>query len=243
MSLEIKRLELPKNKTLTEQVAIDEALLELAESTDEFPELIRIWEPSSPLVVIGRSSPIEIEVNLEYCSQHQIPVLRRCSGGQSIVTGPDCLMYAVLLDYRKRPQLRMLERAHEFVMTQMQAAIESIGVETTMQGTSDLTFNGKKFSGNALRCKKNWLVYHGTMLCGFDLETIFSCLRDPIRQPDYRAGRSHQEFLTNLPTTAEALGPAIVQQWQANQPVTIPLDSVQELVTNKYETREWTYKV
>lgn len=225
-------------------LALDEALLESAEASPEHPEILRIWEPRSPVVVLGRSSPIETEANLKYCQDQEIEVLRRCSGGQSIVTGPGCLMYAVLLDYRKRPELRMLEQAHQFVMRQMQTAIGKLNIDVQLQGTSDLTFQGRKFSGNALRCKRSWLIYHGTMICDFDIDLITNCLGKPIRQPDYRESRSHAEFLTQLPTTTGELSKAIVKQWNAiDTKNDWPQELTSRLVSEKYSCDQWTQKV
>ena len=225
-------------------VALDEALLESAEVVDDYPEVLRIWEPISPIVVIGRSSPFTSEVNLDFCETNRIDVLRRCSGGQSIVTGPGCLMYAVLLDYRKRPELRMIEQAHQFVMEQMQAALGSLDVATKMQGTSDLTLEGRKFSGNALRCKRNWLVYHGTMLCDFDIELIAQCLGKPIREPDYREQRSHRDFLTQLPLKCADLAKAISQQWNASEELASwPNEMTAKLVSEKYTQDAWNLKI
>ena len=196
------------------------------------------------LVVIGRSSPIKTEVNLPFCESNGIEVLRRCSGGQSIVTGPGCLMYSVLLDYRKRPELRMLERVHEFVMNHMRDALRRLGVETEMEGTSDLTLNRRKFSGNSLRCKRNWLVYHGTMLCDFDIGLISQCLGKPIREPEYREQRSHQDFLTQLPVNCSELSQAIAAQWDARESmVEWPHQVTANLVAEKYEQELWNSKV
>ncbi|MFT5303191.1 MAG: lipoate-protein ligase A [Mariniblastus sp.] len=225
-------------------IALDEALVEAADAKPDATELLRLWEPTEPMVVLGRSSPAATEANLDFCQQHQIEVFRRCSGGQSIVTGPGCLMYALLLDYRKRPELRMLEYAHQFVMQQMQAAIGSLGVTTDLSGTSDLTYQGRKFSGNALRCKQDWLIYHGTMICDFEIEWIANCLGQPIRQPNYRADRSHQEFLTQLPVSTQDLAVAIANQWQAFSLIDDwPEDLTAQLVNQKYSSETWTYKV
>ena len=227
-----------------ENLALDEALLESAEAESVYPEVIRIWEPKQPVVVVGRSSPLAQEVSLDFCRRSQIAVLRRCSGGQSIVTGPGCLMYAVLLDYRKRPELRMLEQAHQFVMGQMQLAINRLGVEVIMEGTSDLTFNGRKFSGNALRCKRNWLVYHGTMLCNFDIELIVQCLGKPIREPEYRQSRTHDQFLTQLPVSTEQLTKAMIEQWSATENLEAwPQSLTNQLASEKYSADAWTQKV
>lgn len=226
-------------------LALDDALIESAENADIYPEVLRLWEPKSPMVVIGRSSPLSMEVNLEACKQDNVPVFRRISGGQSIVTGPGCLMYAVLLDYRLRPELRMLDRAHEFVMSQLRKALNSIGIDAEMKGTCDLVYDGRKFSGNALRCRRNWFLYHGTILLeSFDTGLITRYLGNPKRQPDYRAGRSHADFITSIPVDARAVKLAITQQLQASDDLyAVPIELARELATEKYNDEDWLGKV
>ena len=243
------RLDLTLDNPLS-NIALDEALLEVAEAADEHAEVLRLWQPTSPLVVLGRSSPWQTEVNHSFCSEHQIPVVRRCSGGQSIVTGPGCLMYAVLLDYRSRPELRSLSQAHHFVMSKMQVAVETLGINADISGTSDLTVGGQKVSGNALRCKRNWLVYHGTMICDLDIDLIANCLGDPIRQPEYRQQRDHRSFLAQLDTSVSELMEAIAIAWAAdfeNSPdeaaVALLKEKCEQLVDIKYSTEKWNQKV
>ena len=226
-------------------VALDEALLESAEAGEHTDETLRLWQPNSPLVVIGRSSKIREEVDLEFCRENQIPVFRRSSGGASIVTAPGCLMYAVLLDYRKRPQLRMLDHAHEFVMRRMQQSLTAVGIETEFQGTCDLTIDDRKISGNALRCKKQWMIYHGTMICeSMDVSLISKCLRSPQRQPEYRGGRSHEDFVARIPVSTSELADSIAQTWNATEtPDAWPSERTRQLVADKYTTQAWNYKL
>ncbi len=124
------------------------------------------------------------------------PVLRRASGGAAIITGPGCLMYAVVLSYRARPQLRSIDQAHQFVLDKIATALNKVISRTfepslfgrgqgegaapptayrvphTAQtaGISDLVIGNKKCSGNSLRCKRNHFLYHGTLLYDFPLE-------------------------------------------------------------------------
>ena len=226
-------------------IALDEALLEAAEAGETQTEILRLWTPSQPIVVLGRSSPHLTEVNLKYCLENEIPFIRRCSGGASIVTADGCLMYAVLLDYRLRPHLRMLEQAHRFVMGKLQTALSSMGIETKFQGTCDLTIDNRKFSGNALRCKKNWMIYHGTMICR-EMETglISRCLGNPKRQPDYRAGRTHSDFVTRLPCSVDTLSNAIQNEWGAVEPLEQwPEQRTVDLVDGKYSKESWNKKL
>ncbi len=194
-------------------------------------------------MVLGRSSPIQREVNLEYCAQHQIPVIRRCSGGATIVTGQGCLMYSLLLDYRKRPQLKMLDKAHRFVMNSLIESLRSLGIATEMHGTCDLVFGERKVSGNALRCKRNFFLYHGTLLHSLPIGQIAECLGQPKRQPDYRKQRSHNEFIGHLPTNSAELKTAITQSWNATElSKEWPSDLTQKLVAEKYSQLAWTHR-
>src|SRR5687768_8784383 len=84
-------------------LALDAELLDRAEAGGAPTETLRLWEPQSPMAVVGRSSDIEREVRMAECHQRGIPILRRPSGGAAIVTGPGCLMYALVLGYQQRP--------------------------------------------------------------------------------------------------------------------------------------------
>src|SRR5258705_11573433 len=96
--------------TPAENLAFDEALLEWAEQGSSDGEFLRLWESTQPMVVVGRSSRVAKEVNEQYCGQEGIPILRRFSGGAAIVTGPGCLMYALVLSYAVRPELKDITR-------------------------------------------------------------------------------------------------------------------------------------
>lgn len=227
--------------TPAENLALDEAILDTAEASETHAEVLRIWESPTTFVVLGRSSPFDVEVNHDYCTENNIPVLRRCSGGATVLAGPGCLMYAVLLDYQKRPELRMLDVAHRFVMSKMKKAVQSLNVDVSMEGTCDLVFNQRKVSGNALRCKRNFMVYHGTFLTGLSIEKISNCLKAPVRQPDYREQRTHDEFLGQLPVSSEQLRDAVIQEWAATETVSSwPRAMTTDLAETKYLDSSWT---
>jgi lipoate-protein ligase A len=206
-----------------ENLALDQALLDAAEAGDLAEEVLRLWEPRAPFVVVGRSSKIEQEVNAARCAELQVPILRRASGGAAIVTGPGCLMYGVLLSYERHPELRMLDRAHHFVLARLAARLQALGLAVEHCGTSDLALQSRKFSGNSLRCKRDHFLYHGTLLYDFELPLIDSLLLSPPRQPEYREGRSHLDFVCNLPLDVMRLREAVVQAFEASLPLAWPL--------------------
>lgn len=227
-----------------DNLALDEALLEEAEAGRLTDDVLRLWESPCPAVIIGRSSRYQDEVDVAYCHEQSISILRRCSGGASVVIGPGCLMYSVVLAYARYPQLRMLDVAHRFVLERVAAAVRGLVPETRLQGTSDLTIDGRKFSGNSLRCKRDHLLYHGTLLCDFDLSLISKTLRTPPRQPEYRAGRSHEAFVANLHVLTGRLRESIVRTWRVEEQLQkYPADLTQELAAQRYSQASWNERL
>ena len=223
-----------------ENLALDEALLLQAEEDQSFVEVLRLWEPRRPMVVLGRSSKIAGEVHVAACRELEIPVLRRTSGGATIITGPGCLMYTLVLSRIERPALRSATAAHRFVLETTAAALAPLVPGLRCRGTSDLAVGELKFSGNSIRMKRDHLLYHGTLLYDFPLELIERCLRMPPRTPDYRRRRSHGAFVTNLPLAALEIRSLLIAAWDAVEPLgRWPRERTARLVDERYARREW----
>ncbi len=223
-----------------ENLALDEALLEEAELTGRPTETLRVWESPERFVVVGRSSRIDAEVCVDACRAAQTPILRRVSGGAAVVAGPGCLMYALVLSYQQRPQLRNLSHAHRYVLGLLAAALNPLAPGVQCRGTSDLTLSGRKFSGNSARCRRGHLLYHGTLLYNFPLEAIAHCLTMPPRMPDYRDNRPHNDFVVNLPLRAETIRQSIRSVWDAHEHRDCwPEDLTARLVAEKYSQPLW----
>ena len=226
--------------TAAENLALDEALLDEAEAARLPRETLRLWESPELIVVVGRSSVVAAEVRLDACRQRRIPIFRRASGGAAIVAGPGCLMYAVILNYESRPDLRMLDQAHRLALGKVQSALDALGLPVEQLGTSDLARRGKKLSGNSLRCKRDHLLYHGTILYDFPLELAGELLLPPPRQPDYRAGRDHADFITTLPVAAAELRASLIRAWEVSGPAADwPSELVHRLAAQRYARPEW----
>lgn len=227
--------------TPAENLALDDALLDAAESGEIPDDVLRLWEPESGhFVVLGRSSQPAIEANLPACRDANVPVLRRSSGGAAIVAGSGCLMYGVVLSYERQPELRMLDQAHAHVLARVAAALALLGIDVQQQGTSDLVWQGRKVSGNSLRCKRDHLLYHGTLLYNFDLPFVGKLLGTPPRQPEYRQSRSHDAFVANLPVSGDDLRRVLAQSFSATEPlVDWPQALTAQLVASRYGRNEW----
>lgn len=235
--MELLDLTLP---TPAENLALDEALLDRADTTADETDVLRLWESPQYAVVVGRGSRVSEEVEYAYCARQRIPILRRCSGGAAVVIGPGCLMYSVVLLVSDHPELRVVDQAHRFVLERIAQALRSLNLSVQLSGTSDLTLADRKFSGNSLRCKRNALLYHGTLLYELPLELISACLKMPPRRPVYRGDRLHEDFLQPLPVSADRLRQALVQAWACAGPHRHwPMRETEELVRQRYAQDDW----
>ncbi len=231
-------LETPK-ANLAFEAAMIESVEENPPADPASLESLRLWEMPSLCVVMGRGSK-EAEVHRSACEEDQIPVLQRFSGGASIVAGPGCLMYSLLLSLDEHPALRSIDLAHSWVMQRVAQAVASIVPEIRLQGTCDLTLRDRKFSGNAVRYKRDWLLYHGTLLYRFPLESASRYLKMPPRQPVYRESRDHSDFLINLDCDPMPLRRGLAMVWQADQDWTLHphsntiMETAQRILETKY---------
>jgi lipoate-protein ligase A len=162
-----------------------------------------------------------------------------------VLQGRGCLNYALILRIDETGPHRSITSTNQFVLERHRAILETLlRVPVHIRGHTDLALGALKFSGNSQRRKRAALLFHGTFLIGFDLPLIERALRMPSKQPDYRANRSHANFVVNLSVPSSELACALRDGWQAGAPLSkVPLDRIRELAGQKYATEEWTWRL
>ncbi|MBI5387749.1 MAG: lipoate--protein ligase family protein [Verrucomicrobia bacterium] len=253
--------------TPAENLACDEALLDWGDESGE--QALRFWEPAQHFVVVGYANKVAVEVNTPACAAAGVPIYRRCSGGGTVLQGPGCLNYSLVLQVPEHGWLASISGANQFIMHRHREAVEAVlacsgGLATaaapTVQGEklaavarppprvevcghTDLALDGHKFSGNAQRRKRRALLFHGTFLWNLDLPLIGKFLRLPSKQPAYRQGRPHTDFVMNLAVSPALIKAALRAAWQADEELaSAPTESIARLATEKYSTATWNWK-
>ena len=232
--------------TVAENLALDEALLADAHDGLLTGSVIRTWMARAPTVVLGSSSHVEQEIDLDTCRSRGVQVLRRPSGGLTVVLGPGCVMWSVIAPTPEATP--SIERIHAAMLDPLCAALVVAGRAVVRRGSSDLAgaVDGieRKVSGNALRVRRQAVLYHGTLLDDFDLDLISQVLRHPPREPGYRAGRDHAAFVANLGLGRGPLEAAVRQAFGAD---TLrrnwPEEHVASLVRDRYLDVAWTHRL
>ncbi|BFU94275.1 MAG: Biotin/lipoate A/B protein ligase [Nitrospira sp.] len=198
-----------------ENLALDEVLLDDLEENGGNP-VLRFWESDRHFAVLGRASILAEDIDLTACEQDGIPILRRASGGGTVLQGPGCLSYAFVLPLSFHPDLSDIRSTNQFILQRIAHALQRWEPAIAFQGTSDLGVAGLKISGNAQRRKRKGLLFHGTILYGMRADLIARYLKEPRRRPDYRGDRLHGAFLSTIDASPQEVKQAIASAWDAH---------------------------
>lgn len=230
-------------ENIEEEIAIDEALLEESENSQD--EFIRFWEAPSYYVVLGRGNKVAENIMRTRCEQDDIPILRRASGGGTILQGPGCLNYTLCLNLDRHSSLESIPNSNSYILKEMITVFHNANLEgVIMNGETDLTVGPKKFSGNAQRRKRKSLLFHGTILYNFDLSKIAYYLSHPPKEPDYRQNRDHTQFLDNITLNTELFKKSAIQHWKGDK-CELNLATLKEKhpeTFKKYHTKNWHFE-
>src|SRR5262245_37333030 len=97
-------------------LALDEALLLEAEA-GRGGEVLRFWEWPQPAVVLGAGGSIQEDVHEKNCAADAVPILRRSSGGGTVLLGEGCLCYSLVLSYERSPALAAIRPSYTFILS------------------------------------------------------------------------------------------------------------------------------
>mgnify|MGYP000906099649 CR=1 FL=1 len=225
-------------------LAFDEALLEHQEA-ERGPGVLRIWEPLTLAVILGASGRVAEEVHVAACREDAVPWYRRGSGGGTVVIGPGALNISVVAPIVVAPELVAVDRAQAFVLDAFARALTARGSEVAVRGSGDLVYRDRKCAGSAQRRAKTHVLIHFTVLYAFPLERIARYLAEPKRRPDYRGGRTHDEFVINLPLTRSELIRAASDAYRsldgdlAPWSLPWPAERLNRLLQSKYADPAW----
>ena len=228
--------------SVAENLALDEALLIEADA-GRGQRVLRFWEPAEYALVLGASCRLADDARVDACRADGVPILRRTSGGGTVVVGPGSLNVSVILPESAAPGLSAVDKAHRYVLDWIAESIQRAGCPVTLEGRGDLVLGGRKCGGSAQRRLKHWFIVHCSILYDFPIERIDRYLAIPRRQPEYRQGRDHRDFLSNLGLPRNILmdaigGDRIRRPASAGAP-TMPPALLESLMLEKFANRAW----
>jgi lipoate-protein ligase A len=202
-----------------------------------------------PSVIVGKHQNTMAEINGPFVIENHIPVIRRLSGGGTVFHDSGNLNFCFiqqgtpgyLVDFKKfsKPILDLLQK---------------LEVNAWLRGKSDLVINNLKFSGNAEHVYKNKVLHHGTLLFSSQLNQLNEVLKTDWDKFTDKAVRSNRSEVTNISghlkikLSLDAFTQLLASEVKEKHPEIVnyelsvaDVESIQQLVTNKYSTWEWNF--
>ncbi len=156
----------------------------------------KLWIPDNTYIILGASNTPENALNTAAVEEDKITVLKRPSGGQTVILTPQTLVISVFF-----PSASSLHPSKIFyhVNAVIIQSLADEGIETlSMRGISDIAIADKKILGSSIYKSKEKIFYHAVLNFNEDTTTFDRYLKHPTREPDYRKGRNHKDFVTSL---------------------------------------------
>jgi lipoate-protein ligase A len=168
-------------------LAIEEVLLK---NRKEEYFILGINDPS---VIIGKHQTAHREVNTQFVTEKNIPVIRRISGGGAVFHDPGNLNFTFIRECEAGKQVDFQRHTRPII-----DFLSSLGVEARFEGKNDLKVNGLKISGNAEHVHRNKVLHHGTLLFSTSLDMLRNSLRKDTSCYTTRAVQSNPSSVMNL---------------------------------------------
>ena len=132
----------------------------VARSMPQIEECFFLWQVN-PTVIIGRNQVLENEVNLPYCREHGIDIVRRKSGGGGVYADKDNVMFSFICS---RTHDMTTPEVFSHYLQRTAAMLSSLGVEACVTDHNDILIGDRKVSGWAVYQLQERIIIHGTML-------------------------------------------------------------------------------
>lgn len=149
---------------------------------------------SSPAIVMGISGKADQLIHAEKFTHSPIPVIRRFSGGGTVVVDENTLFVTFIcnadsINISPFPEsiMRWTEQLYRPVFAPQEFSLKE----------NDYVIGHKKFGGNAQSITKNRWLHHSSLLWSY-CPNKMDYLQLPPKMPLYRAARGHQDFLCSL---------------------------------------------
>ena len=187
---------------------------DIMERQDDFT--VKVWRPEQTCLVLGQSNHPETSLIVDSVVKDQIPVYKRPSGGETVILTNKMLVISVAF---RVPTLQNPKPYFARVNNGIISALEKQGVRGLNQkGISDIAIYEKKILGSSIYRTTQKMFYHAVLNISENIDTISRYISHPAKEPDYRQGRSHKEFVTSLQeagyeVSVERLEESIVEEF------------------------------
>ena len=185
----MKYIALPTNEN--RQLSFYLAMEEYVARHLQEPDCFFMWQVA-PTVIFGRNQVVENEVNLDYCREHDIRVVRRKSGGGCVYADMDNLMLSMVTDGDN------VGFTFNRFVTMIQLALHKIGVSATSTAHNDIMIGDRKVCGTAFYQLPGRSIVHSTMLYDTNMQHMLNAITPSAEKLEKKSIQSVRQRITLL---------------------------------------------
>jgi lipoate---protein ligase len=152
--------------------------LGLCSSVNKYYGTVRFWQ-NDKSIIIGRFQLLENEVNVDYCKENNIKILRRISSGGAVYNDLGNYNISFIFPFSIARELNIELNVKELISyysNVIKRSLENLGFSNVTYSNGSIFWNGQKISGSAQYVKNNYLLHHCTLLLNADLNNLEKAL-------------------------------------------------------------------
>jgi lipoate-protein ligase A len=204
---------------------------------------------NNPSIIIGKhQNPFE-EINYQFITEKDLPVIRRMSGGGTVYHDMGNLNFTFMVNSETGKQVNFKKFIEPVV-----GFMADYGIVSEVGEKNEVRSGGLKYSGNAEHVFRNRVLHHGTILFSSELDNLRGALKRGDAIFESRSVKSNRTSVGNLIgqireiDTTEDLKKAFLEYLIKLDPgsarKSLDIDeivSINEIAESKYKGWDWNY--
>ena len=202
---------------------------------------------NKPSVIVGSNQVVQNEVDVEFCRENNVEILRRMSGGGAVYHDLGNLNYCFITNRVEGKSALNADFLQPIV-----EVLHALNVSVSIGVRKDLWLPGVfKVSGTASHVNKNRELHHGTLLIDTNLDNLHKTLSPKNKNLLIKGTASVPSKVKNINAFLQESGsmffiPEFLREIELYFQTTIQnienTEEIQQLAETKYKSEEWNFK-
>lgn len=218
------------------------------------PNTLILLQPGNPYACLGYHQDLEKEIDLGFCREAGLPVIRRSQGGGATYLDRDQVFYQIVSkDSEVVP--RDVGEMFERLLSVTVETYRRLGVDAEFKPLNDVVVGGRKISGNGAGMHESASILVGNVILDLNYDLMARVLRVPDEKFRDKMAKSMREWVTTLkrelgkPPSVEEVKDTYAKAFQEILGVELVKDEpteeewriFNEETKPRHTSREWLY--
>lgn len=180
----------------------------VAHSFDEnTPDTITIMNPIQTYACIGFFQELEKEIDVEFCNNNNIPIIRREIGGGAVLLDNNQIFFHFI--FNKLKVTRDVNRIYSIFLGPVVNTYVKLGLNVRYRPINDLQIDGKKIGGTGAAEIGNSTVVVGSFMLDFNYELMPQILKVPSEKFRDKVYQNVKDYVTTIKKEFGIIGQAL----------------------------------